>query len=128
MFVGGELGGAAVLSGLCVAGGREKSLLVLTGTDAVTSPGVAILLEGRRVYPFPTPLRVPGEILGSVWAAASSSSHSFLKVVLGARQSGGTGAWWNSPEGAAVADHLRFRRSSVVDIFSLSFILFSFWA
>ena len=32
--------------------------------------------------------------------------------------------WWISSEGAAVAGHLRFGRSGVVGIFSLSFLLF----
>ena len=81
-------------SGWWFFGGQEKSLLVLAGTGAVTPAGAAVLLEGRRVYPFPTPLRVPGEFLGSVRAAASASSLSFMKVLLGIRQVGGFGVRW----------------------------------
>ena len=83
----------------------------------------SFLLEGRRVYPFSTPLRVPREILESIRAAASLSSLSFLKLLLGTRQSSGTGAWWEFSREDAVAGHLRFRRSSVVVIVSLLFLL-----
>jgi hypothetical protein len=38
-------------------------------------------LKGIRCTPFSAPLRVPRETLGLVWAAASSSSHPFLKVL-----------------------------------------------
>ena len=65
MFVGGELGGVDDLTGVWFVGGREKSLPALAGLDVVTTPGATILLEGRREYPFPAPLRVSGEILGS---------------------------------------------------------------
>jgi hypothetical protein len=44
-------------------------------------------------------------------------------------------AWWNSPKGAAIADHLRFRRPDVLTLLSflfpfllLYFFLFFFWA
>jgi hypothetical protein len=62
--------------------------------DAVTPAGAAFLPEGHRVYPFPTPLCVPGETLGLVRATASSSSLSFLKVLLGTRCFDVLGAWW----------------------------------
>jgi hypothetical protein len=55
----------------------------LFDTDAVTPAGAAFLPEGPRVYPFPTPLCVLGETLGLVRAAATPSSLSFLKVLLG---------------------------------------------
>jgi hypothetical protein len=51
-------------------------------TDAVTPAGVAFPLEGRRGFPFPLPFCISGETLGFVRAAASSSSHPFLKVLL----------------------------------------------
>ena len=93
MFVDGELGGADGLTWVWSARGEKKSMSALTDTDVVTPSGATILLEGHRVYPCPTSIHVPGEILGSV-RAASSSSHSFLKVLLATRQSGGRGAWW----------------------------------
>jgi hypothetical protein len=45
----------------------------------------SFLLEERRMYTLFTIPRVPGETLGHVRAAAASSSHSFLKVLLGTR-------------------------------------------
>ena len=99
MFVGGELGGSQrFVRGVECRGSGE--IPVEFDPDAVAPPGVTILLEGCRMYPFSAPRRVPGEILGSVRAAASSSSPPFLKVFLGTRQSGGMGVWWKSPERA----------------------------
>jgi hypothetical protein len=54
----------------------------MADTDAVTLAGAAFLLEGRRGSPYPQPSRISGETLGFVRAAASSSSHPFLKVLL----------------------------------------------
>lgn len=107
--MGGRQGGADGWSWVVGVRGREKSLSGLAGTDAVTPVGAAILLEGRREYLSSAPLRVPGEILGFVRAAASSSSQSFLKVLLGTRQFGGIGVWWNYPVGAVVAGYYSFR-------------------
>ena len=85
------------------------------------------LPEGRRVYPYPTPLRVPGETLGLVRAAAASSPPPLLKVLLGMRRFDVLGAWWNSPAGAAVAGRPRFCRSADVGIcFLLYFSFFPF--
>ena len=78
-------------------------------------------LKGVGCTPSPLPPRVPGETLGSVRAAASSSSHSFLKVLFGMWLVGVLGAWWNSPEGAAVAGHPR-----LVDLPLLALVSFSF--
>ena len=89
--------------------GRAKSLSGPPGTDAVTPAGAINLLEGRREYLSPASLRVPGEILGFVRAVASSSSHPFVKVMLGTRQPGGFGAWWLSSVGATVAGCRNFR-------------------
>jgi hypothetical protein len=86
------------------------------------------IFEGRRVYPFSTPLCVPGETLGLVRAAASSSSLSFLKVLLGIQYFDVLGAWWTSPEGAAVAGHLCFVDLPVSAFISLFFPYFFFWA
>ena len=66
---------------------------------------------------------------GTGRAAASSSSFTFLEVLLGTRRIGVLGARWNSPEGAAVPNHLRFRRSAFVGVFSFFPFLFGFfWA
>jgi hypothetical protein len=46
----------------------------LSDIDAVMPAGAAFLPEGRRVYPFPTPLYVPGVTLGLLRAAAALSS------------------------------------------------------
>ena len=93
-MVGGWRGGAAGWSWVVGMRGRAKSLSGPPGTDAVTPAGAINLLEGRREYLSPASLRVPGEILGFVRAAASSSSQSFLKVLLGSRRLDGIGAWW----------------------------------
>jgi hypothetical protein len=72
------------------------------------------------VYPFPTPLRIPGETLGSVQAATSSSSHPFLKVLLGMRRFEVLGVWWEFSEGRSGCD--------IIDITFFSFLfLFLFY-
>ena len=78
------------------------------------------------MYLLPTPRSVQGETLGPVRAAASSSSRSFLKVLLGMRWSEVIGVWWKSSEGATVADHHRFRQSNsvVISFFSFLFCFF----
>jgi hypothetical protein len=122
MLVGGKLGGALwIVSGGWFFGGREKSLLGSSSTDAVTPAGAAFLPEGPRVYLFSIPHCVPGETLGLVRAAAASSSFSFLKVLLGTRRFEVLGVWWNSPDGAAVAGCLCF-----VDLPVLAFLSFFF--
>jgi hypothetical protein len=70
-------------------------------TEAVTPVGDAFLPEGPWVYPFPTPLCVPGETLGLVRAAAAPSSLSFLKVLLGTRRVGVLGVWWELSGGCS---------------------------
>ena len=106
--VGGWRGEARDWSLAMGARGREKSLSDLVDTDAVTPAGAPSLPEGREMYLFPTNLRVAGEILGLVRAAASLSLES-LKVLLGTRQSDGTDVWWNYSVGAIVAGHYNFR-------------------
>ena len=124
--VGGWRGGAAGWSWVVGMRGRAKSLSGPPGTDAVTPAGAINLLEGRREYLSPASLRVPGEILGFVRAAASSSSHSFLKVLLGSRRLDGIGAWWMFPVGAAVAGCFSFRSSGAAGIsFSCFSLVFS---
>ena len=108
MLVGGRQGGPNNWSWVVGVRGREKSLSGLVGSDAVTPVGAATLLEGRRLYLSPTPLCVPGEILGLIRAVASSSPRSFLKVLLGTRRFDGIGVWWNSSVGAAVVGCYRF--------------------
>ena len=72
------------------------------------------------MYPSPTSLRVPGETLGPVWAAASSASHSFLEVLLGTRRIGASfGGLF--PVGAAMADHPRFVELPLLAFVSSSF-------
>jgi hypothetical protein len=93
MLVGGKLGGALRIVWGGVFLGSGEILVGSSGTDVVTPAGVAFLPEGLRVYPFPTPLGVPGETLGLVRAAASSSSLSFLKVLLGTRRFDVLGTW-----------------------------------
>ena len=126
-MVGGWRGGAAGWSWVVGMRGRAKSLSGPPGTDAVTPAGAINLLEGRREYLSPASLRVPGEILGFVRAAASSSSQSFLKVLLGSRRLDGIGAWWMFPVGAAVAGCFSFRSFGAAGIsfscFSLVFLL-----
>jgi hypothetical protein len=73
------------LSRVVVFWGSEEILGGLADTDAVMLVGAVFLPEGHRVYPFPTSLRVLREILELVWAATSSSSYFFLKVLLGTR-------------------------------------------
>ena len=85
------------------------------------------------MYPSPTSFRVPGETLGHVRAAASSTSHPLLEVLLGTRW---VGAWvygGSISEGAAVAGHprfvelplLAFLSSSLFFFFSLGLLCFS---
>jgi hypothetical protein len=86
-------------SGVVVFLGLGEIPIGLSNIDAVTPAGVAFLPEGHQVYPFPTPLCVPGETLGLVRTAASSSSLSFLKVLLGTRCFDVLGAWWEFSRG-----------------------------
>ncbi|XP_037416750.1 probable LRR receptor-like serine/threonine-protein kinase At2g28960 [Triticum dicoccoides] len=58
---------------------REKSLPVLSAPTRCRLRASPFLPEGRRCYPSSTPLRVPGETVGHVRAAASSTSHPFLE-------------------------------------------------
>ena len=88
--------------------GREKSLPL--GTDAVTLASAIFPLEGRRESLFPHFSERIGETLGSVRAAASSSSLSFLEVLLDTGRFRVLGSWWEFVgEDAAVASHFRFR-------------------
>jgi hypothetical protein len=80
-------------SGVVVFLGSGEIPVGSSGTDVVTPAGVAFLPEGLWVYPFPTPLGVPGETLGLVRAAATSSLISFLKVLLGTRRFDVLGMW-----------------------------------
>jgi hypothetical protein len=80
-------------SGVVVFWGLGEIPVGLSDIDAVTPAGAAFFPEGHRVYPFPTPLCVPGETLGLVRATTSSSSLSFLKVLLGTRCFDVLGAW-----------------------------------
>ena len=61
------------------------------GSGAVTLRVPPFIPGGCRVISIPASLRVPGETLGQVWAAVSSSSHSFLEVLLGVRRFGALG-------------------------------------
>jgi hypothetical protein len=57
----------------------------LADVDVVTSVGATL----------PSFLmRIPGETLGSVWATVLSSSHPFVKVLLGTRRFEVLGVWW----------------------------------
>ena len=60
------------------------------------------------MLPIPTPFRVPGETLGYVRVAASSTLHPFLEVLLGTWRFGASVRGGKNPEGAAVASHLCF--------------------
>jgi hypothetical protein len=53
-------------SGVVLFWGLGEIHVGLFDIDAVTPAGAAFFLEGRQVYPFPTPLYVPGETLGLV--------------------------------------------------------------
>ena len=94
-----------------VVGWRLGEILVgLFGTDAVTPVGAAV--PSSRVSDIPLPSHGPSRTGGNPRpcpVAASLSSRSFLKVLLGMRRFVVLGAWWNPSAGAAVASHLRFR-------------------
>ncbi|XBI24230.1 hypothetical protein VPH35_049351 [Triticum aestivum] len=109
MLVGGRQDGVNNWSSAVGVRGREKSLSGMADSDVMTPVGATTLLEGRRVYLSLTPLRAPGEILGLVRAATSSSSRSFLKVLLDTRQFDGIGMRQNSSVGAVVARFYSFR-------------------
>jgi hypothetical protein len=66
------------------------------------------LPEGRWVKPSSLGPARNGETLGSIQAAASSSWHPFLEMLLGTRCFRVIGAWWKYPEGATAARYLRF--------------------
>ena len=104
--MGGKLGGALQIVRDVVFWWLGE--IPAVGTDVVTLASVT--LEGRRVYLFPIPRSVPGETLGPVRAAASSSSLSFLEVLLGMRRFRALGLWWDfAGEDVAVESHFRFR-------------------
>jgi hypothetical protein len=125
MLVGGKSGGALqIVWGDGFFWGSGEILVGSSSTDMVTPAGVAFLLEGPRVYPFPTPLCVPGETLGLVSAAAASSSFSFLKMFLGTRRLSERGR--NSPDGATVAGRLCSLICRCRHLFLFSFSRFSF--
>ena len=85
------------------------------------------------MYPSPTSFRVPGETLGHVRAAASSTSHPLLEVLLGTRRIGTWVCGGSISEGAAVAGHphfvelslLAFLSSSLFFLFPLGLLCFS---
>ena len=85
------------------------------------------------MYPSPTSFRVPGETLGHVRAAASSTSHPLLEVLLGTRRVGSWVCGGSISEGAAVAGHprfvalplLAFLSSSLFFLFPLGLLCFS---
>jgi hypothetical protein len=116
-------------SGVVVFWGLGEISVGLFDIDAVTPAGAAFLPERHRVYPFPTPLCVPGETLGLVRAAAASSSFSFLKVLLGTRCFDVLGAWWEFSEGRSGGRRVIF--VSLIcrcrHLFLLSFFLFFFF-
>jgi hypothetical protein len=87
------------------------------------------LLEGRRVYPFPMPLRVSGETLGPIPEATLLLSHPFVKVLLGMRCSGVLRAWWEFSEGRSGCGSSSFlsTRHCCHYFFFLFFSLFSFF-
>jgi hypothetical protein len=88
VLVGGKIGGALRIVQECRFLGFMRNACRF-GTDAVAPVGVAVLPEGRRVYLFSTSRCVPGGNPRSFWAAATSSSFSFLEVLLGTRCFGG---------------------------------------
>jgi hypothetical protein len=93
----------------------------MADTDAVTLAGAAFLLEGRRGSPYPQPSRISGETLGFVRAAASSSSHPFLKVLL----------WYAALRRAKIVVGIlrRAQRLRIITVFvdpALSTLFFSF--
>ena len=65
---------------------------------------------------------MPGETLGHVRAAASSTSHPLLEVLFGTRRVGAWVCGGSISEGAAVAGHPRFR-AAVVGISFFFFVL-----
>jgi hypothetical protein len=96
-------------SGVVVFWGLGEILVGLSDINVVMPVGAAFLPEGHRVYPFPTPLCVLGETLGLVRATASSSSLSFLKVLLGTRCFDVLGAWWEFSGGRSGGGSTLFR-------------------
>ena len=73
------------------------------------------------MYPSPTSFRVSGETLGHVRAAASSTSHPLLEVLLGTRRVGAWVCGGSISEGAAVAGHPRFVELPLLAFVSSSF-------
>jgi hypothetical protein len=127
--VGDEFGGVRWSIGGRGFLGRDKSLSYGRHQRGDAHEHHHSFLKGTNaVYPFPTPLRISGEALGPVYEI-TSSSHPFLKMLLGMRRFRVQRAWWEFFESAAVTDHHRFRRLNVVDItfFSSFFVVSLFF-
>jgi hypothetical protein len=80
--------------------GREKSLSVRPTPTRWRLRAPPYLPEGLGVKPSSLARVRTRETLGFVRAAASLSSHSFLKVLLGTRRFRVLGPWWISSVGA----------------------------
>jgi hypothetical protein len=84
----------------------------------------SFLIEGCWVYPFSAHLRIPGETLGSIRAAADASSHSFLKVSRGTQCSGRSArSGGTTPEGVAVAGLVRSVNLPLLALLPLFFLM-----
>jgi hypothetical protein len=122
-LVGGEFGGVRWSIGVVVFWGSRETLVGCRHRRSDVHVRRHSFLKGIGCT-IPTPLYIPGETLGTLRAAASSSSHPFLKVLLGIyAELDVLRAWWNSPKGAAIADHLRFHRPDVLTLLSFLFHL-----